>query len=101
MWKREIIQMNKSRTNWIRIVVLGEGAFMLVTALALLFVPRLFYADIGDFGTYNQHYMGDAGAFSAALGIGLIIAARDPLRYRALIGIGVVGSLIHVANHLY
>jgi predicted anti-sigma-YlaC factor YlaD len=93
--------MRNSSGTWIRAIVLIEGVFTLGSGLALLFLPRWFYDSVADFGTYNQHFMGDVGAFSIALGIGLIIAARDPWRYRALIGIGAIGSLIHVANHAY
>ena len=93
--------MRNSSGTWIRAIALLEGLFTLGSGLALLFLPRRFYDSVADFGTYNQHFMGDVGAFTIALGIGLIIAARDPWRYRPLIGIGAIGSLIHVAHHAY
>jgi hypothetical protein len=36
-----------------------------------------------------------------ALGVGLLFAARQPQEHRTLIGVGALGSLLHVANHLY
>jgi len=88
-------------TTFIRAAVLSNGLVDVFSALALLFAPDWFYRVIGDFPPFNQHYMGDAGAFLLALGLGLLIAARDPVRHRSLIGIAVVGSLLHVGNHVY
>ena len=44
---------------------------------------------------------GDAGAFSAALGIGLLWAARNPYQHRVMVGMAAIGSFIHAANHAY
>lgn len=77
------------------------GVTYTLTALALLFLPQWFFQNIGDFPPYNRHYEGDVGSFLLALGIGLIIAARNPARYRLLIAVAAFGSLIHLFNHLY
>ena len=69
--------------------------------LALVLAPIWFYNAIADFPPFNRHYMGDAGVFSFALGIGLLLAVRQPSHNRAAIGAAAVGSTLHVINHLY
>lgn len=77
------------------------GATYTLTALALLFLPQWFFQNIGDFPPYNRHYEGDVGSFLLALGIGLLIAARNPTKYRLLIAVAALGSTIHLFNHIY
>lgn len=84
----------------VRFIVILNGVMGVLPGLALLFTPALFY-NIADFAPYNQHFMGDAGAFSLTVGAMLLVAARNPLQYRAIIGLGALGNLLHVANHLY
>ena len=36
-----------------------------------------------------------------AVGIGLVWAARDPVKYRAVIGVGFLAALFHTLNHVY
>ena len=45
--------------------------------------------------------MGDAGSFILALGMGLLLASRNPLRQRLMIFVTLIGTLIHTANHAY
>src|SRR3989442_15914581 len=49
----------------------------------------------------NRHYLGDLGALVLPLGIGLLIAARDPIRHVALIALAAIGNLVHAANHAF
>jgi hypothetical protein len=90
-----------SRLSVAQIAVGIMGVIYVLTGLALLFLPQWFFQNIGPFPPYNRHYESDAGSFILALGIGLVIAARDPARYRLLIAVVALGSLIHVFNHLY
>jgi hypothetical protein len=69
--------------------------------VALLVAPVWFLETVGPFVPFNRHYMGDAGSFSLALGVGLLLASRDPLRNRIVLIAGLVGTLIHTANHAY
>jgi len=85
----------------IQAAVLVAGLFYLLAALGLLFAPRWFFENIGHFPPFNRHYMGDTGAFLLPLALGLMVAARDPGRYRFLIGLGALASVIHTFNHLY
>ncbi len=85
----------------IQVAVFLAGLFYLLAALGLLFAPGWFFEYIGHFPPYNRHYMGDTGAFLLPLALGLLVAARDPSRYRFLIGLGALASVIHTFNHLY
>jgi uncharacterized protein YbjT (DUF2867 family) len=78
-----------------------SGALFAVSGLALLFAPSWFYEHIGHFPPFNRHYAGDLGTLTLALGLGLLWAARNPARHRALIATAALGSLLHTLNHLY
>jgi hypothetical protein len=53
------------------------------------------------FPPYNRHAAGDLGAFQLPLGIGLLLAAREPLRYRAIVLIAAAANLLHTLNHMF
>jgi hypothetical protein len=72
----------------------------LLPGLALLLLPQNFYT-IADFPPFNRHYMGDAGVFSFAIGLGLLLAVRQINQNGLLIGAAAVGNALHVLNHLY
>ena len=92
--------------NWFRpafvqgTLALG-GLFYILAGVALLVAPVWFLETVGPFAPFNRHYMGDAGSFSLALGVGLLLASRDPLRNRVMLIAGLVGTLIHTVNHAY
>ena len=89
------------KINGIQITLAISGLFYMLTGLGLLFLPTWFFTYIGDFPPYNRHYMGDAGAFILPLGIGLLVAVRQPKTHRGIILIAAVASLIHALNHAY
>lgn len=91
----------RARLGLAQVIVALAGALYVFTGAALLFAPLWFYRTIGDFGLFNQHYEGDAGAFLLPLGLGLLVAAYQPLKHALLIWVGAVGSLVHACNHLY
>lgn len=66
-----------------------------------MFAPQWFYENIGNYPPFNRHYEGDLGAFVTAIGIGLLWAARNPHKYRALIGVALLASALHLFNHIY
>lgn len=90
-----------NRIRFTQVAVAIGGIFYILTALTMLFAPRWFFFNIGHFEPFNRHYMGDLGTFTLALGIGLLLAARDPFRHRLMIGAGVLGSFLHTLNHMY
>lgn len=77
------------------------GITNIAAGLSLLIAPNWFYSIVADFPPFNRHFMSDVGAFLLPLGIGLLIAARDPAKHRGIIGVAAGGSLLHVLNHLY
>lgn len=85
----------------LQILVGVLGVLTLVTGLGLLFAPQWFFDNIGTYPPFNRHYEGDLGAFVTASGVGLLWAARDPFKYRALIGIALVANVLHTVNHVY
>jgi hypothetical protein len=71
----------------------------LVPAIWIVVSPRGFWHDIGPFGPYNAHYLGDVAALQA--GIGLVLAAavvRVPLRLGALL-VALIATALHTLNH--
>ena len=72
-----------------------------VAGAALLLAPEWFYQTLGTFPPFNRHYAGDAGAFLLPIGIGLLFAAREPARFRAILALGLGASWLHALNHAY
>ncbi|RMF77262.1 MAG: hypothetical protein D6737_18270 [Chloroflexi bacterium] len=89
------------RAAFVQATLAIGGLFYALTGVALLFAPRWFFENVGTFPPFNRHYLGDTGAFTLALGLGLLLAARDPLRQRVMIVVGLVATLVHTANHAY
>ncbi|MFL5735623.1 MAG: DUF6632 domain-containing protein [Chloroflexia bacterium] len=85
----------------IQVVLAVAGAFYILTGLALLGVPEWFFQNIGNFPPFNRHYAGDLGTFTLALGLGLLVAARDPAKHRLLVGVAALASILHALNHGY
>ena len=82
-------------------IVFIAALIYVLPGLALILTPAWFYTAIADFPPFNRHFMGDAGVFSFALGVGLWMAVRQPGQNRAVIGAAAVGNILHVINHLY
>lgn len=85
----------------IRAILLLDGLGYLATGAVLLFAPTWFYDNVGTFPPFNRHYAGDLGSFLLPLGLGLLLAARDPAGSRWLVFAVALGSLLHVLNHAY
>jgi len=90
-----------ARLDFAQVLVGFAGILYLLTGLALLLAPGWFFATIGPFPPFNRHYMGDLGAFLLPLGVGLLLAARDPSKHKLLVRIAVGGSGLHAFNHTY
>ena len=90
------------RTNrYVQVATFSAGLIYLLVALMLFGVPHWFFVNVGNFPPFNRHYMGDLAAFILPLAIGLLVAARDPIRHRMVIAIAGAASVIHTFNHFY
>src|SRR4051794_8007053 len=54
------------------------AAYNLALALVMAISPHAFYKAVGPFGELNRHYIRDVATFSAALGVGFLVAIRRP-----------------------
>src|SRR5712691_8523067 len=88
-------------TRFSHFVVGLAGLAYLLTGIALLFAPVWFFQTIGHFPPFNRHYEGDLGSFLLPLGVGLLVAARAPLKHIWVIRVAALGSLLHAGNHMY
>src|SRR4051812_33280302 len=90
-----------TKQTWIQIALVVNGVANLFAGAALLVAPVWFFQTIGSFPPFNQHYLGDAGAFLLPLGLGLLLALRDPRQHRLLIGMAALAGVLHTGNHLF
>lgn len=90
-----------SQTAIARAAILVSGLFYALTGFALTFAPEWFFTTIAHYPPFNRHFTGDLGAFTLALGVALLWAARNPAQHRGLIGYAVLASLLHALNHTY
>lgn len=82
-----------------QVLIAVVGIFDAAAGSALLFAPQWFYDTLATFPPFNRHYAGDVGAFLLPIGLGILVAARDPIRYRAILVLGLAASWMHAANH--
>jgi hypothetical protein len=91
------------RTPWVRLaqlIVALNALFFLGTGSVIILDAPVFHALV-HFQPFNRHYLGDAGIFQFALGIGLLWALPTPAERVAHIWIATIASFMHTANHLY
>ena len=69
-------------------------------AVFMTAAPHLFYSKVGPFGARNDHYIRDTATFSAAIGVGLVIALRRPSWRVPMLAISTVQFALHSVNHL-
>ncbi|HEY3062338.1 MAG TPA: hypothetical protein VGL99_25480 [Chloroflexota bacterium] len=77
------------------------GVSYLLTGLALLFAPQWFFDHVGTFPPFNRHFLGDIGSFTLPIGLGLLLSLRWPSLGPGVLLIGVLGSSMHLLNHVY
>ena len=86
---------------WVRVVIGVVGVGYLLIGLALILTPQWFFENIGPFAPFNRHYEGDLGTFILPIGLGLLSAAREPVRHRLFLAVAAGASLLHAGNHIY
>ena len=76
------------------------AVYQLALALFMVAAPHSFFANIGPFGTRNDHYIRDTATFSAAIGLGLAIAVRNRSWRVPMLAITTAQFALHSVNHL-
>ncbi len=84
-----------------RLTLILAGVVNLGLGLLALIAPDTFFDEIGRYGIENSHYVGDNGAFTAASGIGLLLAVKRPSWRPPLLWVGVIWFSLHALNHLF
>jgi hypothetical protein len=92
-----------TQASWVdRALVPGIAilaATFLIIAAWMVVDPRSFFDNVGPFGAYNPHYIGDAAAFQGGVGIALAASIWvAALRPGALLAATAVAGL-HAINH--
>ncbi len=99
--KTKSLAQVSARVTWTQVIIAVAGLWYLLAGLVQLLAPQWFFDNIGYFPPFNRHYVGDLGAFILPLGIGLLVAARNPPAHHLLVGVAAAGSFLHLLNHLY
>jgi hypothetical protein len=84
-----------------RLTLALAGVVNLALGLLALIAPGTFFDEIGRYGVENSHYVGDNGAFTAAAGLGLLLAVNRPSWRAPLLWVGVIWFGLHALNHLF
>jgi hypothetical protein len=93
--------MNDGNLRFVRTALALNATVNGLAGIALLVAPTWFFTYLGDFPPFNQHYMGDTGAFVLPLSMGLLFAMRRPHHHRLWIGLVALSGLLHTTNHFY
>lgn len=76
------------------------GLYQIALGVVMLAAPSDFYDAIGPFPPYNAHYTRDAGTFTLALGIPLVVAAWRPSWRVPALAAALAQYVLHAGNHL-
>lgn len=90
--------------RWVAPIIAILGAVTLINGLEMLLAPGYWYnlvPGVSETGPLNTHLVADAGTFNIPIGLGLILAARDPSRHVLVIAIAAGAGLLHSLLHLY
>ena len=84
-----------------RLTLVLAGVINLALGLLALVAPGTFFDEVGRYGVENSHYVGDNGSFTAAAGIGLLLAVNRPSWRAPLLWVGAIWFGLHALNHLF
>ncbi len=90
--------MSEREFRW---ALVFPAAYLLITGVMALVAPGTFFDQIGKYGVENSHYVGDVGAFTAAAGIGVLIAIWTPSWRVPLLWVGAAWFGLHALNHVF
>jgi hypothetical protein len=84
----------------VRIVFGVLAAYHLALGLLMVVAPKVFFEQIGPFGTRNDHYIRDVASFYLAFGAGLALAVRRPAWRVPVVAVVALQYVFHVVNHV-
>lgn len=84
-----------------RLTLVLAGTINLALGLLALIAPGTFFDEVGRYGLENTHYVGDNGSFTAAAGLGLLLAVNRPSWRAPLLWVGAIWFGLHALNHLF
>ena len=76
------------------------AAYHLLLGAYMAFAPHSFFTNIGPFGARNDHYVRDLASFTAALGVGFVLALSRPSWRVPVLAVTTVQFALHSLNHL-
>jgi surface polysaccharide O-acyltransferase-like enzyme len=85
----------------LRWTLVATGILHLAVGALALFAPGTFFDEIGRYGAENTHYVGDVGAFTAAAGLALLVAAARPDWRVPVLGLIAAWYALHALNHAF
>ena len=93
--------LTRNQNKFVQFVLALTGLSYIAAGAALIFFPAWFLENVGLFPPFNRHYMGDAGAFVLAIGVGLWLIRKDAWAHRSMLVAGLVATQLHALNHLF
>lgn len=85
----------------LRLALAAIAVFHLVFGIWALVVPHSFFDQIGHYGVRNDHYVGDVGAFYAAVGVAFLISLRERSWRVPLLALTAIWYALHALNHAF
>jgi hypothetical protein len=85
-----------------RLLPLGIGLLALIdlgTAIWIVVAPHSFFDNVGPFGPYNSHYLGDAAALIGGIGLALAASLRWPALRAGALAVALASTGLHAINH--
>jgi uncharacterized membrane protein len=91
--------------RWISPALIILGAIDILTGIEMFFFPSSWFyklvPGVPETGPFNAHLVADGGTFFLAIGVGLLIASRDPTRHWAAIVVAAIAGMMHAALHIW
>ena len=93
-------QPTRAPSRLVVAVLVGFGAYSLLTGLFMLFAPGLFFETLGAFGVRNDHYIFDVASFELPLGLMLLAAVRWPTWRVPALAFATAHWALHALSHI-
>lgn len=85
----------------LRAALIAIAVFHVALGALALVAPHTFFDQIGQYGLRNDHYVGDVGAFYAAIGVAFFVSIREPSWRVPLLALTAIWYGLHALNHAF